>query len=82
LGTDAAITTVAAIIPTWEAEGEVQGVARHSHTRIRRCARWQCVCVIHLSGLDTNADDNTSSECWPMQADMPLEIMECFASEG
>ena len=32
--------------------------------------------------IDQDADDNTFRDHWPMQADMPLEIMECFAREG
>lgn len=39
---------------------------------------------LHAYGaaIDLDADDNTFSEHWPMQADMPIEIMECFAREG
>lgn len=32
--------------------------------------------------IDLDADDNTFRDHWPMKADMPLEIMECFAREG
>lgn len=32
--------------------------------------------------IDLDADDNTFRDSWPMKADMPLEIMECFAREG
>lgn len=32
--------------------------------------------------IDLDADDNTFRDHWPMQADMPLEIMEEFAREG
>ena len=34
------------------------------------------------AAIDLDADDNTFRDHWPMQADMPLEIMECFAREG
>lgn len=34
------------------------------------------------AAIDLDADDNTFRDSWPMQADMPLEIMECFAREG
>lgn len=39
---------------------------------------------IHAWGaaIDLDADDNTFRESWPMQADMPLEIIEEFAREG
>lgn len=39
---------------------------------------------VHAWGaaIDLDADDNTFRDHWPMQADMPLEIMECFAREG
>ena len=39
---------------------------------------------VHAWGaaIDLDADDNTFRDSWPMKADMPLEIMECFASEG
>lgn len=39
---------------------------------------------LHAYGaaIDLDADDNTFKEHWPMQADMPLEIMEAFAREG
>jgi hypothetical protein len=39
---------------------------------------------LHAYGaaIDLDADDNTFRDSWPMQADMPLEIMECFACEG
>ena len=39
---------------------------------------------VHAWGaaIDLDADDNTFRDSWPMQADMPLEIMECFAREG
>jgi hypothetical protein len=39
---------------------------------------------IHAWGaaIDLDADDNTFRDHWPMRADMPLEIMECFAREG
>lgn len=39
---------------------------------------------VHAWGaaIDLDADDNTYRNHWPMQADMPLEIMECFAREG
>ena len=32
--------------------------------------------------IDLDADDNAFRDSWPMKADMPLEIMECFAREG
>lgn len=32
--------------------------------------------------IDLDADDNSFRSSWPMQADMPLEIMEEFAKEG
>jgi hypothetical protein len=32
--------------------------------------------------IDLDADDNSFRDHWPMKADMPLEIMECFAKEG
>lgn len=32
--------------------------------------------------IDLDADDNMFRDHWPMKADMPLEIMECFAREG
>jgi len=32
--------------------------------------------------IDLDADDNTFRNHWPLSADMPLEIMECFAREG
>ncbi len=34
------------------------------------------------AAIDLDADDNTFRDSWPMQADMPLEIMEAFAREG
>lgn len=34
------------------------------------------------AAIDLDADDNTFKDHWPMQADMPLEIMEAFAREG
>jgi hypothetical protein len=39
---------------------------------------------LHAFGaaIDLDADDNTFRDSWPMKADMPLEIMECFAREG
>lgn len=39
---------------------------------------------LHAFGaaIDLDADDNTFKDSWPIQADMPLEIMECFAREG
>lgn len=39
---------------------------------------------VHAFGAaeDLDADDNTFRDSWPMVADMPLEIMECFAREG
>ena len=39
---------------------------------------------VHAYGaaIDLDADDNTFRDTWPLQADMPLEIMECFAREG
>lgn len=39
---------------------------------------------IHAWGaaIDLDADDNTFRNHWPMQADMPLEVMEEFAKEG
>lgn len=39
-------------------------------------------CHAYGAAIDLDADDNTFKEHWPMQADMPLEIMECFAREG
>lgn len=32
--------------------------------------------------IDLDADDNTFRRHWPLEADMPIEIMECFAREG
>jgi hypothetical protein len=32
--------------------------------------------------IDLDADDNSFKDSWPMQSDMPLEIMEEFAKEG
>ena len=39
---------------------------------------------LHAYGaaIDFDADDNTFQQHWPMQADMPIEIMEEFAREG
>jgi hypothetical protein len=39
---------------------------------------------LHAYGaaIDLDADDNTFRDHWPMQADMPIEIIECFAREG
>jgi hypothetical protein len=39
---------------------------------------------LHAYGaaIDLDADTNGFREQWPLQADMPLEIMECFAREG
>lgn len=39
---------------------------------------------LHAYGaaIDLDADDNTFRDSWPMQSDMPLEIMEAFAREG
>lgn len=39
---------------------------------------------VHAWGaaIDLDADDNTFRDHWPMQADMPLEIIEAFAREG
>lgn len=39
---------------------------------------------LHAYGaaIDLDADDNTFRDSWPVKADMPLEIMECFAREG
>ena len=39
---------------------------------------------VHAYGaaIDLDADDNSFRDSWPMKADMPLEIMECFAREG
>lgn len=34
------------------------------------------------AAIDLDADDNTFRDSWPIKADMPLEIMECFAREG
>ena len=34
------------------------------------------------AAIDLDADDNTFRQSWPMQADMPLEIIEEFAKEG
>ena len=34
------------------------------------------------AAIDLDADDNTFKDSWPIKADMPLEIMECFAREG
>lgn len=39
---------------------------------------------VHAWGaaIDLDADDNSFRNNWPMQADMPLEVMEEFAKEG
>ena len=39
---------------------------------------------LHAYGaaIDLDDDDNTFRDAWPVRADMPLEIMECFAREG
>lgn len=39
---------------------------------------------LHARGaaIDLDADDNGNLVPWPVVADMPLEIMECFAREG
>lgn len=39
---------------------------------------------LHAYGgaVDEDADDNTFRDSWPLQADMPLEIIECYAKEG
>lgn len=34
------------------------------------------------AAIDLDADDNTFRDTWPINADMPLEIMEAFAREG
>jgi hypothetical protein len=39
---------------------------------------------LHAYGAasDEDADDNTFRDSWPLKADMPLEIIECYAKEG
>lgn len=39
---------------------------------------------LHAYGaaIDLDADDNSFKDSWPMQSDMPLEIIEEFAKEG
>lgn len=39
---------------------------------------------LHARGaaIDLDADDNGNKVHWPTAADMPIEIMECFAREG
>ena len=39
---------------------------------------------LHAYGaaIDLDADDNTFRDSWPMQSDMPLQIIEAFAREG
>lgn len=39
---------------------------------------------LHAYGaaIDLDADENTFRDHWPLQADMPIEVMEAFASEG
>ncbi len=39
---------------------------------------------LHAYGaaIDLDADDNTFRNSWPMQSDMPLEIIEAFTREG
>jgi hypothetical protein len=39
---------------------------------------------LHAYGaaIDLDADDNTFRDTWPLNADMPLEIMAAFAREG
>lgn len=32
--------------------------------------------------IDLDADDNSFRDQWPLRADMPLEVMEVFSSEG
>jgi hypothetical protein len=39
-------------------------------------------CHAYGAAIDLDADDNTFRDSWPMVADMPLEIMECFARKG
>jgi hypothetical protein len=34
------------------------------------------------AAIDLDADHNAFKQSWPVQATMPLEIMECFAREG
>jgi hypothetical protein len=34
------------------------------------------------AAIDLDADDNTFRDAWPVVADMPMQIMECFAREG
>lgn len=34
------------------------------------------------AAIDLDADDNSFRDSWPMQSDMPLEIMEAFARQG
>ena len=49
-----------------------------------RSKRGSASLSLHSWGIaiDLDADDNTFRDSWPMQSDMPLEIMECFAREG
>ena len=39
---------------------------------------------LHAYGaaIDLDVDDNSFRDTWPARADMPIEIMECFAREG
>ena len=39
---------------------------------------------VHAYGaaIDLDADDNGNRVSWPVVADMPIEVMECFAREG
>ncbi|GAA5146200.1 hypothetical protein GCM10023213_38890 [Prosthecobacter algae] len=49
-----------------------------------RNKRFGTTLSIHAWGaaIDLDADDNSFRDHWPMQADMPLEIMAEFAKEG
>ena len=39
---------------------------------------------LHARGaaVDNSPDTNRNKQAWPVSADMPIEVMECFAREG
>lgn len=67
-----------------EAPNVVEAMSDYYGVYNNRPMRGGSLPSLHARGaaIDLDADDNGNKVHWPTAADMPIEIMECFAREG
>ena len=78
----AVLNDIATLLPTHpEARDEAEDYGGVYNFRLKRGGT-SYSCHAYGAAIDLDADDNTFRNAWPVNADMPLAIIEAFARHG